>query len=123
MLLGIVRELNHLHDHYEVRIWKNWLMLWIKRYGELMRDRTYGVKETGSRTWWYTHKNLRRVFRTLMLSQTHLFLYLDHPGLDKDTNSLEAEFTYLKEKLHVHRGLKRDRQVVFMMWYLYFKSH
>lgn len=122
MLLRIVRELNYITNHYEVRIWTNWLALWGKRYGELIKERTYGTTDDGSRTWWYTHKNLRRAFRTLSLSQTHLFLYLDYLGLDKDTNGLEAEFTYLKEKLHIHRGLKRDRQVAFMMWYLYFKS-
>lgn len=123
MLLRIVRELNHLHNRYEVRIWKSWLLLWERRYGALIKERTHGTKEVGTRTWWYTHKNLRRAFRTLRLSQAHLFLYLDHQGLDKDTNGLEAEFAHLKGKLYVHRGLKRDRQVAFMMWYLYFKSH
>jgi hypothetical protein len=122
-LLQIVQMLNTIKNHYEVRIWINWLTLWEKRYGEFVKNRTFGTKDDGGRTWWYTHKNLRRAFRTLRLSQAHLFLYLDHIGLDKDTNGLEAEFTYLKEKLHVHRGLKRDRQVAFMMWYLYFKSH
>ena len=106
----------------ETRIWTNWLKLWNKRYGELIKDRTYGTKDDGSHTWWYTHKNLRRAFRTVWLSQTYLFLYLDYIGLDKDTNGLEAEFTYLKEKLHVHRGLRRKKQSKFLMWYLYFKS-
>ena len=122
MLLRIVRELNHLHNHYEVCIWKNWLTLWNRRYGELNKERTQGKKDDGSRTWWYTHRNLRRSFRMLSASQAHLFLYLDRLGLDKDTNGLEANFTHLKEKLRIHRGLKRKKQVAFILWYLYFKT-
>jgi len=123
MLLGVIRELNHVHNQYEARIWIKWLTLWSRRYTSLIKERSYGIKDDGKRTWWYTHKNLRRAFRTVWLTQNHLFLYLDHIGLDKDTNGLEAEFTYLKEKLCIHRGLKRNRQREFMIWYLYFKSH
>lgn len=122
MLLRIVRELNHLHNQYDVRIWTNWLLLWEKRYGKLIKERTQGRKENGTRTWWYTHKNLRRAFRTLNASQAHLFLYLDYRGLDKDTNGLEAEFTHVKGKLGAHRGLSRKRRRAYISWYLFFKS-
>ena len=50
MLLCIARELNYLHNHYEVRIWKNWLSLWEKRYGALIKERTYGKNDDGSCT-------------------------------------------------------------------------
>ncbi|OGK15991.1 hypothetical protein A2690_00870 [Candidatus Roizmanbacteria bacterium RIFCSPHIGHO2_01_FULL_39_12b] len=122
MLLRIVRELNYLHNHGDVRIWNNWLTLWERRYGELIKERTQATKENGTRTWWYTHKNLRRAFRTLSVSQTHLFLYLEHLGLDKDTNGLEAEFTHLKGKLGAHRGLSQKRRRAYISWYLFFKS-
>jgi transposase-like protein len=122
MLLRIVRELNYLHNYCDVRIWTNWLTLWEKRYGVLIKERTQGTKDDGTRTWWYTHRNLRRAFRTLSTSQTHLFLYLDNPGLDKDTNGLEAEFTHLKGKLGAHRGLSRKRRSGYISWYLFFKS-
>lgn len=123
MLLRIVKSLNIIKNQYEVRIWENWLALWEKRYGDFIKNRTFGTKDDGGRTWWYTHKNLRRAFRTLRLSQAHLFFYLDHAGLDKDTNGLEANFSHLKQKLRVHRGLKRRKQIAFISWYLYFKSH
>lgn len=121
MLLRIVRELNYIHNHYEARIWINWLTLWSKQYDALIKERTYSITDDGSPTWWYTHKKLRRAFRTLMLSQTHLFLSLDHQGLDKDTNGLEAEFTHLKGKLGAHRGLHKKRRNAYISWYLFFK--
>lgn len=121
-LLELSLFLNQLYNHYEVRIWSRWLLRWKKRYEEMTKHRSYATKDDGSRTWWYTHKNVRRAFRSIWLTQDHLFLYLDYAGLDKDTNNLEANFSHLKEKLHVHRGLKRDRQVSFISWYLYFKS-
>lgn len=121
-LLDLIHFLNKLKSHYEARIWLLWLNRWKKRYEHLTKQRSYAIKDDGTRTWWYTHKNVRRAFRTLWLTQKHLFLYLDYVGLDKDTNGLEANFAYLKEKLFVHRGLKRKRQLLFISWYLYFKS-
>jgi len=121
-LLSVVQFLNQIQNHYEARIWLKWLSLWKERYEYLTKERTYATKDDGSRTWWYTHKSVRRAFRTLWYSQDHLFLYLNHIGLDKDTNSLEADFSHLKQKLAAHRGLKRRKKVAFVYWYFHFKS-
>lgn len=122
MLLRIVRELNSIHNHYEARIWIKWLQIWNRRYDSLIKERTHGLKGDGSRTWWYTHKYLRRAFRSLYQSQAHLFLYLDNEELQKDTNRLEAEFTHLKGKMAAHRGLHHKRREAYISWYLFFKS-
>jgi len=121
-LLELVRHLNTITSHYEANIWLKWLKRWQERHSLLIKERTYFQDEFGRKTWWYTHKNLRRAFRTIESSKDHLFLYLDYPGLAKDINGLEAEFSHLKGKLNLHRGLKRERKINLIKWYFYFRS-
>ena len=121
-LLELVRLLNQITSHYEANIWLRWLDRLIERYKDLIKQRTYFRDETGKKSWWYTHKNLRRVFRALNNAKNNLFFYLDYPGLAKDINGLEAEFSHLKEKTSLHRGLKRERKKNLVKWYFYFKS-
>lgn len=118
-LLEIVRQLNRVKTHNDKDIWLKWFGRWEGRYQPFINQRTY---QDSSRHWWFTHKNLRRAYRTLKLSLDNLFLYLDHSGLDKDTNGLEAEFTHLKHKLNSHRGMTRKRKASFIRWYFFFKS-
>jgi len=121
-LLELVRVLNTITDHYQANIWLKWLERLERRHESLIKQRTYGIDEkTGRKTWWYTHKNLRRAFNLLQNSKNHLFLYLDYPELSKDTNGLEAEFSHLKRKLSLHRGLKRQRKINLVRWYFYFR--
>lgn len=122
MLLRIVRELNHVTNTHERDIWIRWFELWIHRYENSTKDRTYAITEEGRHTWWYTHRNLRRVYRTLKNTQDHLFLYLNHKGLDKDTNGLEVEFKHLKGKVGSHTGMRKKERVSYISWYLFFKN-
>lgn len=119
-LLEIVNYLNVIHNHNEKEIWIRWFSRWEERHLVFVSQRSYATD--GSRHWWYTHKNVRKVYRSLKTSLDHLFLYLDHPGLEKDTNGLEAEFTHLKQKLSVHKGLKRHRKIYLIKWYFHLKS-
>lgn len=121
-LLELVKQLNQVRNHYEADLWTNRLTFWERDYGYLTTERTYDFKEDGSRTWWYTHKNLRRAFRTLKITLNHFFLYLDYGGLDKDTNGLESEFSHLKQKINMHRGLTRERKIKAVYWFCHFKS-
>lgn len=121
-LLEIVRELNQITSQYEANIWNKWLGRWEERWGEFVNQRSSGEKENGKKTWWYTHKNLRSAFRTLKYSQDNLFLYLEYDKLCKDTNGLEGEFSHLKQKIGVHRGLKRNRKLSMIYWYVYLKN-
>lgn len=121
-LLELVRSLNRINNHYEKNIWLKWFERLVKRHDGLIKERTYFKNEEGETTWWYTHKNLRRTFRTIQRSKDNLFFYLDYPKLSKDINGLEAEFSHLKRKLSLHRGLKRERKANFVKWYFYFKS-
>jgi hypothetical protein len=118
-LLEIVRLLNTVRNHNEKEIWLRWFNRWETRYLTFVSQRTKSAD--GTRHWWYTHKNVRKVYRSLKLSLDHLFLYLDYPGLEKDTNGLEVEFKHLKQKLGVHKGLKRQRKVNLIKWYFFLK--
>jgi uncharacterized protein YktA (UPF0223 family) len=120
-LLEIVRLLNSIKNYYEKEVWLKWFERFEKRNKDILNQRTYQEKE-GKTTWWYTHKNLRRAYRTIKNSLLHLFLYLDYPNLPKDTNGLEAEFSHLKRKLSLHRGLRRHRKINLVRWYFYLKS-
>jgi len=119
-LLELIRFLNKVTSHYEKRIWIKWFERLEERHYGFIRERTYGVKEDGSKTWWYMHKNTRGAYRVIRSSIDHLFLYLDYENLDKDTNGLESEFSHLKQKINLHRGLKRTRKISAIYWYLYF---
>lgn len=119
-LLEIVRLLNKVSSEQEKNIWIKWFERLEERHGDFLKERTHGAKEDGSKTWWYTHKNIRTAYRTIRSSIDHLFLYLEHEGLDKDTNGLESEFSHLKQKIRLHRGLKRERKLAAIYWYLHF---
>jgi len=122
-LLEIVRQINIIKNHYEKDIWLKWFNRFEKRNKEVLNQRSFGINPQSQKlTWWYTHKNLRRVYRTIKNSLFHLFLYLDNPNLPKDTNGLESEFSHLKRKLSLHRGLKRKRKINFVRWYFYLKE-
>lgn len=121
-LLELVKFLNTIKTHNEALIWLKWLTRLTQRYQKLIKERTYYQNEQNKTSWWYTHKNLRRVFRTLNNAKENLFLYLDYPDLPKDINGLEAEFSHLKRKLSLHRGLKRGRKTNLVKWYFFFKS-
>lgn len=122
MLLRIVRELNTISNEYEKKIWMRWLEKWKKRHGHLIKERTYSTTSDGRKTWWYTHKNLRRAFLTIWNTQDHLFLYLTFTGLEKDTNGLEAEFKHMKAKIRSHAGMRKTERRSYISWYLFFKS-
>lgn len=118
-LLEIVKFLNQVKNKSEKLIWILWLKRFEDKFIDQINERSYAEDK---KHWWYTHKNLRRSFRALKLSINNLFLYLDYPGLCKDTNGLEAEFKHLKQKLLVHKGLTRKRKINFIKWYFYLKS-
>lgn len=121
-LLEIVKFTNQITTISEKRVFLRWLERYENEHKEFINQRTYNTNPYIQKKWWYTHKNLRRAFRILKTSQNNMFFYLANPNIPKDTNSLEAEFTHLKNKLNSHRGLSRKRLTNFVSWYWFFKS-
>jgi hypothetical protein len=116
-LLELVRCVNKIKTLNDKQIFVKWLLRFEKRYELTLKQRTYDNK-----TWWYTHKNLRLAFNTLKSSQNNMFFYLGNSNIPKDTNGLEAEFTHLKTKLNIHRGLSKNRKENYVFWYWFLKS-
>lgn len=120
-LLDLVRNINKIKTDYEKQIFLKWVERYEKRYGDMLKQRSYD-EESNKRNWWYTHKNLRLAFNTIKSSLNNMFFYLDDCNIPKDTNGLEAEFTHLKTKLNMHRGLSRNRKANYVYWYWFLKS-
>ena len=117
-LRSIAKEIIHLKDEVDVWNWQSKLIDWQMDYGDLLKVKT--KSENTKKKWWYTHGNLRRAWRLLIKDQDHFFVYLDHPLVPKDNNSLEGVNSQLKQKLGDHRGMKHPQQVSFAFWYFTF---
>lgn len=114
----IAKDINNLDDETAVWNWQSKLIDWNNEYGELLSIKTKGIGT--KKKWWYTHGNLRRAWRLLTKDQDHFFIYLNHPLVPKDNNSLEGVNSQLKQKLGNHRGMKHPQQVSFAFWYFTF---
>ena len=117
-LRSIAKEIIHLKDETDVWNWQSKLIDWHNEYGKLLSIKTKGIGT--KKKWWYTHGNLRRAWRLLTKDQDHFFVYLDHPLIPQDNNSLEGVNSQLKQKLGDHRGMKHLQQVSFAFWYFTF---
>lgn len=121
-LLFIVKYINKIKTNAEKFVFVNWLNIYEKRHEHFLNQRTYYVNPYGKRSWWYTHKNVRKAFRHLKSSLNNMFFYLDNSDIPKDINGLESDFSFLKSSLRKHRGLTRKRQENYVNNYWKIKS-
>ena len=68
----------------------------------------------------YKHRQLRSAFRSLNTNMPYLFTYKNHPDLNipNTTNSCDGSFAHWKQKLKIHRGLRkhrRDKMINFLL--------
>lgn len=85
------------------------LAAWYQVWGGYINEKTY---VTGTKHWYYTHKNVRSAYRSLERNLPYLFTYLKYPELNipNTTNSLDGSFVHLKDKVKIHHGLKKERR-------------
>jgi hypothetical protein len=100
-------------------VWQTQLARWEKQYGSMLKEKTI-APTAGTRSWWYTHGNLRRAWRLLTHDQQPLFVFLTNSLIPKTNNALEGVNSNLKQKLGDHRGMNTTRQAAFLSWYLAF---
>jgi hypothetical protein len=81
----------------------NELFAWHDKWNSFLKERTTDLL-TGK--WHYTHKRTRSAFRSLKTNLPYLFTYLKYPELNipNTTNSLDGSFSWLKQKVNIHRG-------------------
>lgn len=118
-LKEIVSTLNRVDSQIAKRTFIGRIDDWGRRHNDFLKERT--TKEDGS-SWWYTHRNLRRVIYHIERAMPDMFHYLEDEKIPKDTNALEGRFTELKHKFRTHRGLRKTKRENYFKWYIYYKN-
>jgi len=83
---------------------------WHKHHSTFLEERSYALHK--KRGWEYTHRNIRTAYRSLATNMPRLFTYQKYADrhIPNTTNTLDGMFSQLKNKLAVHRGLRRARR-------------
>lgn len=86
------------------------LHTWHERWQVFLNERSPAPNT--KRGWVYTHRRIRAAYRSLRRNLSRLFTYQRHPELNlpNTTNTLDGMFSQIKNRLAVHRGLRRDRR-------------
>lgn len=82
---------------------------WYARWKDFLAEKTVDSK---TERWHFTHRKVRSAYRSLRTNLPWLFTYRDHPKLKipKTTNSCDGSFAHWKNKVKIHRGLRKDRR-------------
>lgn len=86
------------------------LEIWHDRWQIFLKEKTI---EPGSKRWHYRHRRLRSAYRSLQTNLPWLFTYQDYPErqVPNTTNSCDGSFAHWKNKVKIHRGLRKDRKI------------
>lgn len=86
------------------------LTAWHDRWRLFLEEKSQAFHT--KRGWQYTHRRVRAAYRSLRTNLMRLFTYERYPELTipKTTNTLDGMFSQIKNRLAVHRGLRRDRR-------------
>ena len=83
---------------------------WHEKWGDFLKERTFSAER--KRRWRYVHEKLRSAYFSLRRNLPWLFTYLDYPELHipNTTNTCDGSFTHWKNKVRLHRGIRRHRK-------------
>ena len=86
------------------------LTAWHERWRIFLGERSEAPHT--KRGWQYTHRRVRSAHRSLTTNIHRLFTYERYPELTipTTTNTLDGMFSQIKNRLAVHRGLRRNRR-------------
>ncbi|PIX94538.1 MAG: hypothetical protein COZ25_05035 [Ignavibacteria bacterium CG_4_10_14_3_um_filter_37_18] len=95
-----------------------WLYLWYKKHQDFLKEKTFNP-ETGRN--YFTHRRTRSAYFSLKRNLDYLFTFYDHPELNipNTNNSMEGTFSYIKKKVNIHNGLRRDRKIKLIFYLLF----
>lgn len=82
---------------------------WHAKWSSFLKERTTDLV---THRWHYTHRRVRSAHHSLKKNLPYLFTYLKYPKLriPNTTNSLDGSFSFLKEKVSIHRGSTRENR-------------
>lgn len=99
---------------------------WLSMYARWVEDNEEYVFQKAivsySHQEYYVHNDLRKAYIHLKRALPNLFTYIEHPGVPKTTNALEAFFGHVKDQIRLHRGLAESRIDNFIKWSLFFND-
>jgi hypothetical protein len=86
---------------------------WYLKWKEYLNERSISARTGKS---FYTHKRLRSAYFSLKRNLPVLFTFEDYKELmlPNTTNALDGSFSNLKNKLHNHNGLSKERKMKFI---------
>lgn len=121
----LVNQLLQVQSIEEARQWNLLLDSWYELFTNVLQEKTFASQPTpGQRSWWYTHKSLRKAWRLLKNAQPNLWLWLIQPDIPKTTNLLEGGTNApIKRLLHRHSGLHPERQKLAIAWWIFFQNN
>jgi len=85
------------------------LAVWHATWEAFLNEKTPALNR--KRGWIYTHQRIRAAYRSLTENLPRIFVCKKYPELyiPNTTNTLDGMFSQIKNRLAVHRGLRRDR--------------
>lgn len=86
---------------------------WYELYESFIKEKTY---QQDGKHWNYTHRRVRSAYYSLLRNHPYLFTFQSQKDMPNTTNSADGYFSHLKDKVRVHRGLKRDRKHRLIMY-------
>lgn len=105
-------ELTLMLKHTDKESFTGGLNVWYDKWKEFLNER----KIDGNGKNRYVHKRLRSAYRSLKTNLPWLFTWYDFIDLKipNTTNSLDGQFSDLKNKLRNHNGLSAERKMKFI---------
>lgn len=87
-----------------------WLHEWHEKWKEFLAEKSFDAERKQFR---FTHRRLRSAYQSLKTHLPYLFTHQRHRELNmpNTTNTLDGSFSHLKEKIRLHRGLKKSRKL------------
>lgn len=112
-LRKIVNDL-HITDKDSFELWLN---EWYDKNKCFLDERWINLK------WkrYYIHKKTRSAYFSLKRNLKYLFIYQDYLWkieIPNTTSWLESQFWHIKDKIRLHRGLKKDRKIKLVCFLL-----
>jgi hypothetical protein len=89
------------------------LELWFNKWESFLNERTTNPETEKSH---FKHKRLRNAYRSLKTNSKWLFIWYDYYVLKipNTTNTIDVQFSDLKNKLRNHNGLSIVRKIKFI---------
>ena len=113
----LVCALTSVRTQPDADLWTNALQEWRVKHHQFLKERSSST--ANSKRGWYTHRTLRGVRSLLLNSSKHMFTYLTHPDIPRDTNLLEGGINSpLKALFKNHRGMSLQTKITLTAWYL-----